>query len=144
MLPEHVLGEVPPADLANHEFFRAPTVGMGPFTFTRWETWRRRHAVYEEVTQLAADGVPIKEIVRRLGLARGTVRKLIRGGAPDLLLQRRGAAETGAAEAQRFAARRIGREPLGVDIEHDSARCSRANQHSLKPRARSPWHSMPW
>ncbi|HEV8534608.1 MAG TPA: ABC transporter substrate-binding protein [Candidatus Limnocylindria bacterium] len=38
ILPEHVLGQVPPKSLATHQFFLAPTVGLGPFKFVKWET----------------------------------------------------------------------------------------------------------
>lgn len=36
ILPEHVLGSVPVKDLANHEWFRAPKPGLGPFKFVEW------------------------------------------------------------------------------------------------------------
>ena len=38
ILPKHVLGQVAPKDLATHRFFLAPTVGLGPFKFVKWET----------------------------------------------------------------------------------------------------------
>ena len=38
ILPKHILGNVPPDKLKAHPFMTAPTVGMGPFTFVRWET----------------------------------------------------------------------------------------------------------
>lgn len=36
ILPEHVLGDVPPADVDAHAFARTPTVGTGPFQFVRY------------------------------------------------------------------------------------------------------------
>lgn len=38
ILPEHVLAEVAPDELADHEFSRAPTVTAGPYKFARYET----------------------------------------------------------------------------------------------------------
>lgn len=39
VLPQHVLGEVAPADMTDHEFFtQAPTVGSGPYTFVEYAT----------------------------------------------------------------------------------------------------------
>jgi peptide/nickel transport system substrate-binding protein len=35
ILPRHILGEVPAADLKGHRWFRAP-VGLGPFVFKEW------------------------------------------------------------------------------------------------------------
>lgn len=37
IMPAHLLGEVPPAELAEHPFFQAP-VGSGPWTFVRYES----------------------------------------------------------------------------------------------------------
>jgi peptide/nickel transport system substrate-binding protein len=38
VLPQHVLGSVPLADLNTHNFFLKPTAGMGPYSFVRYET----------------------------------------------------------------------------------------------------------
>lgn len=38
ILPRHVLGNVPPAELTRHPFFQAPTVGNGPFKFVQYKT----------------------------------------------------------------------------------------------------------
>ncbi len=38
LLPKHVLGNVPPDQLARHPFFQAPTVGSGPFKFVQYKT----------------------------------------------------------------------------------------------------------
>lgn len=40
ILPEHILGDVPPADIAQHDFNRSP-VGTGPFTVPAGENWQR-------------------------------------------------------------------------------------------------------
>jgi peptide/nickel transport system substrate-binding protein len=37
ILPEHILGDVPVAELGAHEFNRNPTVATGPFKFTEWK-----------------------------------------------------------------------------------------------------------
>ena len=54
-----------------------------------WERWRRQRDVYDEVMRLQRDGVPIKRIVRRLGVGRNTVRRWLRGAVPDLFRPRR-------------------------------------------------------
>ena len=38
ILPEHILGSADIKTLADNPFFKNPTVGMGPFTFVRYET----------------------------------------------------------------------------------------------------------
>jgi ABC-type transport system substrate-binding protein len=38
ILPEHVLGSTPAADIAKNEFFRAPEVSIGPYTFVEYRT----------------------------------------------------------------------------------------------------------
>ncbi|HEU5299635.1 MAG TPA: ABC transporter substrate-binding protein [bacterium] len=38
ILPKHILGTVPPDQLARHPFFLAPTVGNGPFKFVQYKT----------------------------------------------------------------------------------------------------------
>jgi len=36
ILPQHILGNVPPKDLATHEWFRTNRPGLGPFKFVEW------------------------------------------------------------------------------------------------------------
>lgn len=38
ILPKHVLGDVPPDQLARHPFFHNPTVGNGPYKFVQYKT----------------------------------------------------------------------------------------------------------
>ena len=38
ILPKHVLGNVPPDQLARHPFFQNPTVGNGPYKFVQYKT----------------------------------------------------------------------------------------------------------
>ncbi|TDD96422.1 ABC transporter substrate-binding protein [Actinomadura rubrisoli] len=38
VMPEHVLGKVPKAEIAGHAFFNKPTVGLGPYTFVQYKT----------------------------------------------------------------------------------------------------------
>jgi len=38
ILPKHILGSVPPDQLARHPFFQAPTVGNGPYKFVQYRT----------------------------------------------------------------------------------------------------------
>lgn len=49
----------------------------------QYEGWERRRAVWDEAVRLHGEGMSIKAIVRQLGLARNTVRKLVRGGQPE-------------------------------------------------------------
>lgn len=37
VLPSHILGDVPPAELETNPYFNAPTVGVGPYTFVAYE-----------------------------------------------------------------------------------------------------------
>ena len=36
IIPQHILGSVPPKELKTHPFFRNPTTSMGPFKLVRW------------------------------------------------------------------------------------------------------------
>ena len=55
----------------------------------RWRRWRRQCEVYDDAIRLNKEGVPIKAIVRRLGVGRNTVRRWLRGAAPDPFRRRR-------------------------------------------------------
>lgn len=37
VLPSHILGDVPPAELETHPYFDEPTVGIGPYNFVAYE-----------------------------------------------------------------------------------------------------------
>ena len=54
-----------------------------------WDRWRRGSEVHDEVVRLHREGVPIRAIVRRLKLGRNTVRRWLRGAAPELYRPRR-------------------------------------------------------
>ena len=58
-----------------------------------WERWRRQHDTYDEVMRLRREGMPVKEIVRRLVIGRNTARRWLRGAAPDLFRPPRGGLE---------------------------------------------------
>jgi transposase len=55
----------------------------------QYEGWERRRAAWDEAVRLHGEGLSIKAIVRQLGLARNTVRKLVRGGQPEARRPRR-------------------------------------------------------
>ena len=55
----------------------------------RWSRWRRKCEIHDEAVRLHKEGVPIKAIVRGLGVGRNTVRRWLRGAAPDLFRPRR-------------------------------------------------------
>jgi len=50
----------------------------------QYERYLRREEANTIISKLAADGVPIKEIVRRTGHSRGTVRQIVRGHRTDV------------------------------------------------------------
>jgi transposase len=58
-----------------------------------WERWRRQRDTYDEVVRLRREGLPIKEIVRRLGIGRNTARRWLRGSTPDPFRPRRSVLE---------------------------------------------------
>lgn len=56
----------------------------------QYEGYLRREETNAIVTDLAADGVPVKEIVRRTGRSRGLVRQIVRGERTDVFRTRQG------------------------------------------------------
>jgi transposase len=54
----------------------------------QWDGFQRRKETTDAVLELTRQGVAIKEIVRRLGLARITVRQIVRGGGADIFRPR--------------------------------------------------------
>jgi transposase len=54
----------------------------------QWDGYQRRKETTDAVLALARAGTPIKQIVRRLGLARMTVRRIVRGGGTDVFRSR--------------------------------------------------------
>jgi transposase len=54
----------------------------------QWDGYQRRKQTTDAVLALARARVPIKQIVRRLGLARMTVRRIVRGGGTDVFRSR--------------------------------------------------------
>jgi len=60
----------------------------------QYDSYLRREDMNIAVNKLAADGVPIKEIVRLTGHSRGTVRQIIRGHRSDVFRVRQSSLET--------------------------------------------------
>ena len=56
----------------------------------QYEGYLRREETNAVVAGLAADGVPVKEIVRRTGRSRGLVRQIVRGERTDVFRTRQG------------------------------------------------------
>lgn len=54
----------------------------------QWDGFQRRKETRDAVLALTRNGVPIKEVVRQLGLARKTVRQIVRGGGLDIFRTR--------------------------------------------------------
>lgn len=55
--------------------------------------WKRRQEIDEEILDLAKNSIPIKEIVRRTGHGRATVRRVIRGARGDVFRVRENSLE---------------------------------------------------
>jgi len=60
----------------------------------QYDSYLRREDMNTTVNKLAADGIPIKEIVRRTRHSRGTVRQIIRGHRSDVFRVRQSSLET--------------------------------------------------
>lgn len=59
----------------------------------QYEGWKRRQEINQEILDLAKNAIPIKEIVRRTGHGRATVRRVIRGGRGDVFRVRESSLE---------------------------------------------------
>jgi len=57
ILPKHILGDVPPEQLARHPFFQAPTVGNGPYKFVQYKTDQYVELLVNENYHLGAPNV---------------------------------------------------------------------------------------
>jgi peptide/nickel transport system substrate-binding protein len=57
ILPKHVLGNVPPDQLARHEFFREPKVGNGPYKFVQYKTDQYVELLVNENYHLGAPNI---------------------------------------------------------------------------------------
>jgi transposase len=55
----------------------------------QWERWWRGQQSYEQVVRLHREGLPIRAIGRRLRIGRNTVRRWLRGAAPEPYRPRR-------------------------------------------------------
>ncbi|GGC71141.1 hypothetical protein GCM10011504_56090 [Siccirubricoccus deserti] len=55
----------------------------------QWHRWQRSTEIHDEVLRLHRDGMQIKAIVRRLRVGRNTVRRWLRGAAPEPYRPRR-------------------------------------------------------
>src|SRR3954469_5021486 len=55
----------------------------------QYEGCERRRAAWDEAVRLQGEGMSIKAIAQELGLARNTLRKLVRGGQPEARRPRR-------------------------------------------------------
>jgi transposase len=54
----------------------------------QWDGFQRRQETTDAVLELTRKGTPIKQVVRQLGLARMTVRRIVRGGGTDMFRTR--------------------------------------------------------
>jgi transposase len=50
----------------------------------QWDGFQRRQEATDAVLELTSRGTPLKQVVRQLGLARMTVRRIVRGGGTDM------------------------------------------------------------
>jgi transposase len=68
------------------ELLQATAVDPAALTYAerrQWRGYQRRKETVDAVLALAKAGSPIKQIARRLGMARLTVRRILRGGGAD-------------------------------------------------------------
>jgi peptide/nickel transport system substrate-binding protein len=85
VMPRHVLGEVPPAGLANAPFNRAP-VGSGPFRFESWEPNQSIVFVANEDFPAELGGRPyVDRVVFRIIPEQTTLLTELRSGTVDLI-----------------------------------------------------------
>ena len=57
ILPKHVLGSVPPEQLARHPFFQEPKVGNGPYKFVQYKTDQYVELLVNENYHLGAPSI---------------------------------------------------------------------------------------
>lgn len=71
IIPEHIYGEIIPAELTDHELFREPPVGIGPYVFEQWvnDDQLELKANPEYVTELGFDRVFLVTLTTDTALA---------------------------------------------------------------------------
>lgn len=65
VLPSHILGDVPPAELETHPYFQAPTVGCGAYKFVRYEP--DQFIEFEANKDFFLGAPKIKRLILRIG-----------------------------------------------------------------------------
>lgn len=77
VLPAHILGKTPPADLDRHPYFQAPTVGAGPYKFVAYRTGQA--VELERNTDFFLGSPKIERVVLRFGPPETLTGELERG-----------------------------------------------------------------
>lgn len=65
VLPAHILGDVPPAELETHPYFDAPTVGAGPYKFVAYEP--DQYIEFEANENFYLGAPKIKRLILKIG-----------------------------------------------------------------------------
>ena len=73
----------------------------------QWDGFQRRKETTDAVLALTRAGTPIKAVVRQLGLARMTVRRIVRGGGIDMFRTRFSSARSPSRDTRCRLARRL-------------------------------------
>lgn len=92
IMPKHILGDVPPDQLARHPFFFTPNVGSGPYKFVQYKTDQYVELVANEHYHLGAPSVRrlfvriIPPTVMMAQLERGDMDVTAGGGIGSILI----------------------------------------------------------
>lgn len=83
ILPKHILGEVPPAELSTHEWFRTNHPGLGPFRFVEWQPGN--YILVERNPDYFVEGLPkLDQIVLKIITDANTLTNQLETGEVDM------------------------------------------------------------
>lgn len=83
ILPQHVLGEVEPADLITHEWFQTNDPGLGPFKFVEWQPGN--YILVERNPDFYLEGMPhLDQIILKIITDANTLTNQLETGEIDM------------------------------------------------------------